>query len=664
MKLPATLTILFLSLAFLVNAQDHRDIRGSAACSHRKSSATHLASKPLQATSDPAHSFDAIKYNLSLDLYPCHLSPYPKNFSGSVILTFRADSVLNSITLNAATGSLEIDSVRLAGVSYTHTSNILAIQLDRTYNPGETASVKIYYRHKNVSDGAFYVNGGFVFTDSEPEGARKWFPCWDKPSDKALFELTARVHTSVRLGSNGRLADSTLVGDTLIYHWVSDHNIATYLMVISSKVNYKINVNWWHKTSSPGDSIPIRYYFNAGENPTGIMAIMPAMTTWFSDNWVVHPFDKNGFATLNNDFAWGGMENQTLTSLCPGCWSESLVAHEFAHQWFGDMITCATWADIWLNEGFATWAEGFWYESYNGYNAYKSDILNNSYYYLSANAGWPISDPDWAINTPSTSVLFDYSITYMKGSCVVHQLRYVLGDSLFFRVLQDYCSDSTLKYHSATISDFQGVVNRVTGEDYSWFFNEWIYWPDHPVYQNTYNFEDLGNGQWKVNLQVVQTQTTAPFFKMPVEILVRFTDATDTTFLIMSDVNYQQFSWTFDKEPKVFKFDPDKEIVLKEGGTTVGLTDLRPEPVASQFKAVPNPASSTAKITFRLDRPAQVNLEVTDLTGINRTTLASGLQPAGLSEFTLDCSTYAPGTYLIILTAGDRRQVNKLIIIR
>jgi aminopeptidase N len=183
---------------------------------------------------------------------------------------------------------------------------------------------------------------------------------FDKPSDKALFDLTARVKSNVKLGSNGILADSTLNGNYLTYHWVSNQNVATYLMVITSKVNYQLKIGWWHKLNNPDDSIPLRYYFNQGENPAPVMAILPEMTTWYSQNFIEHPFEKNGFATLNSDFSWGGMENQTLTSLCPGCWSESLAAHEYAHQWFGDMITCNTWADIWLNEGFATWSEARW----------------------------------------------------------------------------------------------------------------------------------------------------------------------------------------------------------------------------------------------------------------------------------------------------------------
>jgi aminopeptidase N len=657
--------MLLCSLLFFSNAQNTSMMKGSAYCSKKKSESSAVNRQPLGANSVPNHSFDVIKYALDLDLYNCYIAPYPKSFTGSVNITFKVDSTLNSIKLNAANYSLIIDSVRLAGVSFTHAADFVQIQLDRTYNVGETANVKIYYRHKNVQDNAFYSNGGTVFTDCEPEGARKWFPNWDKPSDKALFELTAKVKANVKLGSNGRLADSTLAGDFLTYHWISDQNVATYLMVITSKVNYQLNIGWWHKLSNPSDSIPFRYYFNAGENPAPIMAIMPDMTTWFSQNFVEHPFDKNGFATLNSDFAWGGMENQSLTSLCPGCWEESLAAHEFAHQWFGDMITCATWADIWLNEGFGTWTEAFWYESYAGYAAYKADINNNASYYLSNNPGWAISNPEWAINTPSNNILFDYSITYLKGSCVLHQLRYVLGDALFFETMQSYCSDTNYKYRSATISDFNAKVNEVTGADYNWFFDEWIYQPNHPIYQNLYDFENQGNGQWKVNFLAKQVQTNAPFFKMPVEVLVRFADATDTTFRVMNDVNNQHFSWTVDKQPVSFKFDPDKQIVLKGGSTVVGLNEsLTDGAHVNLMQNYPNPASTYTRISYDIDASMMVSLEITDMPGEVIMRPVEKYQAAGHYELDIDCSKLSAGNYLYKLSAGNAIQVKKLVIIK
>ncbi len=665
MKRPILLSILLLGIAIVGFSQLTKTMKGSEICSQKKSQMTMLPDLAGSIQSGPTHTFDALNYTLSLDIYNSFTAPYSHAFDATEILTFKVDSTLNSIVLNANTNSLLINSVSMAGVSFTHAGDLLTIQLDQTYNPGDTVDVGIDYHHNNVEDNAFYANNGFVFTDCEPEGARKWFPCWDKPSDKAKLDMTVKVPATVKIGSNGTLADSTLVADTLWYHWISEHNIATYIMVLTGKVNYNLDIVYWHKLSNPNDSTPIRFYFNDGENPSPIEEMILPMTDWYSENFCEHPFHKDGFATLNNEFYWGGMENQTLTSLCPNCWSESLIAHEYAHQWFGDMITCATWADIWLNEGFATWSEAFWYESYAGYNAYKADINGNATNYLNNNPGWAISEPEWAVITPPSNVMFNYAITYAKGSTILHMLRYVLGDSLFFDVMQTYASDPDLKYYSATIPDFMAIVNDITGEDYDWFFNQWIYEPNHPQYQNTYNFEDLGTGQWRVNFSTEQIQSNPQFFKMPMEVKIRFMDMTDTVLTIMNDVNGQYFSWVFDILPVNFQFDPNNNIVIKQKSTILGVPDNQSATSnVHLYQNVPNPANQTSMIKYQIDEPMSVNLSLCDMMGKKVKVLVNEQKSTGMHEVPIDCSSLKPGVYYYTLLANGERITRKLVITR
>lgn len=571
MKKILFLLILFLFATCVALAQENPEQHGSYYCHMKKISAGIVPELPDNSGYSVPHSFDVLKYTLSLKLNQCFFSPYPKNFTASNIIRFRVDSTLSSIKLHAVNSSLAIDSVSKAGVSFTHSGNILTIALNRTYIPGETAEVNIYYRHLNVQDGAFYATGGMLFTDCEPEGARKWFPCWDKPSDKALLDLTAKVPSTVKFASNGKLMDSVFSADTLIYHWASTHNIATYLVVMTAKVNYNLDIVYWHKPSNPNDSVPIRFYFNPGENISSIKTIITPLTNWYSEHFCEHPFQKNGFAALNSQFAWGGMENQTLTSICPNCWQEWLIAHEYAHQWFGDMITCDTWADIWLNEGFATWSENFWWEQSGGYTAYKNSINSDASSYLGSNPGWAISEPSWATTTPSVNTLFNYAITYAKGACVLHMLRYTLGDSLFFASMQSYANDTNLRFQSAKIADFNDHVDSVTGGNYDWFFNQWIFAPNHPLYANQYYFENLGSGNWDVHFLAKQTQTNAPFFQMPLVVKIYFLDNTDSLVRVMNTANQQEFTWTFGKQPTTFTFDPGNEIVLKTATLTQGI---------------------------------------------------------------------------------------------
>ncbi len=657
------LAVLFtVSLAFTQNTIQER---GSWYCAQKKLSSSFVSLAPSETEYyTPTHSFDVIKYTIAVNLYHCYTYPYPHDFIASVIVQFKVDSTLSSIKLNALNNSLTINAVSMAGISFTHTNDHLLVQLDRTYNPGEVAEVKIDYQHNDVDDYSFYVKNGMAFTDCEPEGARGWFPCWDSPSDKAMLDLTAKVQSNVKLGSNGALVDSVFSGDTLIYHWQSIHNIATYLMVMSSKVNYKLDIKYWHKISNPADSIPLRFYYNNGESPYAMEDTLVSMTTYYSQQYCEHPFQKNGFAALNDQFPWGGMENQTLTSICPGCWWEWLVAHEFAHQWFGDMITCGTWADIWLNEGFATWSEAHWYESYAGYNAYKSNINADASDYLLYNPGWPISDSSWAINTPPSNILFNYQITYEKGACVLHLLRYTLGDSLFFQVLQTYCADTNLKFKSATIRNFNDKVNQVTGENYDWFFDEWIYQPNHPAYSNTYNFKDMGDSTWNVNLFMKQIQTDAGFFKMPVELRIVFDNSTDTVFRVMNEFNYQGFTFVFNKKPMIFQFDPYNQIVLKEGSTVVGIEDPQfSNTGVILYPNIPNPANTSTQINYKTVVPGKVVLEIFDPMGKPVLKPVDNSQDPGLHQATVHCSSLASGIYIIRLSAGGEVKTQRMTIV-
>jgi aminopeptidase N len=637
--------------------------RGSEICAMKKQNMSIVPDLKDQVLSGPVHSFDVLNYKLDLNIYNCFFSPYPKDFKATNIITLQADSAINSIKLNAVNSSLQIDSVRKAGTSFTHAGNILTIQLDRTYNPGEVLQVKVCYHHKNVTSNGFYAINGLVFTDCEPEGARYWFPCWDRPSDKATLDLTVKTPATAKLGANGRLADSTINADTCTYHWVSAHNVATYLMVMTANLNFKLDIVYWHKLTNPNDSVPLRFYYYAGENPGPMEAVLPLMTTYFSENFCEHPFEKNGFATISDLFNWGGMENQTLTSICPGCWYESLVAHEYAHQWFGDMITCATWADIWLNEGFATWSEAFWQENTGGYNAYKADMDYYADNYFQGNPGWAISVPSWATTTPSNNVLFDWSITYCKGACVLYQLRTTIGDSLYFATLKAYSADTNLKYKSATITDFSSKVNMVTGENYDWFFDEWIYQPNHPKYVNTYNFEDIGGGQWKVNFFTTQAQTNTVFFKMPIELRIRFLDNSDTIIRVMNDVNYQQFSWAFNKRPVQFKFDPSDKIILKEESTVLGIIDDQlTKGYFHLFQNYPNPAQNQTRITYELVNPSDVTIEIFNIMGKVEKSYDFSSMQSGINSVDLDCSTLSSGVYYYRVKAGDVIKTKKMLI--
>lgn len=617
----------------------------------------------------PHNPFNIVHYNLNIDLYNNFLSPFPRSFNAMEVVTFKIDTALNSIHLDAVNSSLVIDSVGISALSFTHTNNVLNIQLDNTYQPDDTVSVSIFYHHLNVSDQAFFAGNGFVFTTNAPEGARKWLPSVDHPSDKATFELKAKMPSTVKFGSNGRLADSIMIADTIYHHWISRDPMATYLMTLSGKVNYNLDIIHWQNPSSPGDSVPVRFYWNTGENQTNLnnikTKIIPMMTH-FSNLFGEFPFEKNGFATLNNLFPWGGMEDQTLIHLCPNCWDEGLVSHEFAHQWFGDLLSPATWSDVWLNEGFATYCEALWIEYTNGYSAYKQKINSQAGNYFNGNPGWPIYNPSWSQITPNINTLYNYAITYVKGSCVLHMLRYVVGDSLFFQIMQSYASDQAYKYDVVNTALFNEKVNTVTGNDYDWFFDQWVYSPNHPVYQNNYSISDSGL-MWQIDLVVNQTQQNTVLFKMPVEIKIEYSDATDTTFTIMTNaVANQSFNFQLSKEPTQLIFDPDMDIVLKVANTVVVSVD-EIENIPYEFtleQNYPNPFNPVTIIQYAIGSRQFVTLKVFDILGNEIATLVNEEKNAGNYEINFDASGLTSGIYFYTLTSDNFTETKKLVLMK
>jgi aminopeptidase N len=662
--LTSLLSSLFLvSLGFISLAQNKS---GGEMCSQGKVQGYFTLPDGVNIT--PHNPFNILHYKLDLDLYNNFLTPYPKSFSAYEVVTFRVDTALNSIHLDAVNSSLMIDSVGLSAVSFTHDANVLNIQLDNTYVQGDTVAIKIYYHHLDVNDQAFYVGSGFVFTTNAPEGARKWFPSVDHPSDKATFELIAKMPSNVKFGSNGRLADSTLVADTIYHHWISRDPIATYLITLSGKVNYNLDIIYWQNPYSLGDSIPVRFYWNTGENITQLnnikVQIMPMMTH-FSELFGEYPFEKNGFATLNNQFPWAGMEDQTLIHLCSNCWNENLVSHEFAHQWFGDLLSPTTWSDVWLNEGFATYCEALWYEYTHGYTRYKQEINVHAGYYINGNPQWPIYNPEWSEVTPDINTLYNYAITYVKGSCVLHMLRYIVGDSLFFEIMNSYATDDNYKYKIVSTANFNAKVNDVTGNDYDWFFDQWVYSPNHPVYQNTYSISQAGQN-WNVELIINQVQTNPAFFKMPVELKIEFNDATDTLITVMNNANNQQFNFVLVKEPTNLLFDPDGNIVLKAGNTIlVSVED--DENLPNEFSLeqnYPNPFNPITTIKYQISELSFAILKVYDVLGSEVATLINEEKPIGNYEVEFNAESLVSGIYFFRLQAGSFVDTKKMIFLR
>uniref|UniRef100_A0A832G6T6 Aminopeptidase N n=1 Tax=Ignavibacterium album TaxID=591197 RepID=A0A832G6T6_9BACT len=523
-----------------------------------------ISISPAFSQSESEKEFDILKYNLELDLFNNYQQPYPHSFDGKLEIEFKALNELTQLKLNASSFSMMIKDVFGDDVSFQHKSDTLYVQFNKPIKKNSIRRLIIKYHHNDVVDGAFFVKDGMLFTNNAPQGARKWFPCFDHPSDKALFELKAKTPADVLLGSNGLLVDSTKIADTIYYNWKTVYPLSTYLIVISSKKNYRFDEIEWKSLS--GKKIPVRFYWNEGENQSAlnhIKSITPQMMQYFSEMLCDYPFEKNGYATLNELFIFGGMENQTLISLCANCWDESLVAHEFAHQWFGNLITLKTWADVWLNEGFATYAEGLWIEHRFGHKVYKEYMDVQAERFFQAENKFPIYNVNWSKQIPDINTLYNGPIIYAKASAVLHMLRYVLGDSSFFNALKLYTNDKEFQYGNISTEEFVGKFMNYTGKDLGWFFNQWLAGTYYPIYKNFYSITQ-SDSEFIVDLVFTQENKENIYYQMPFQIKILFDDGSSVDEIVFNEMNNQNFQFIYYKKPIKIYFDPDNNILLKE----------------------------------------------------------------------------------------------------
>jgi len=568
---------------------------------------------------------------------------------------------------------LTIDSVLLSGtpIIFTHSDGKINITLDRTYSTGEKINLLIKYYGTPGSSGfgsfeySTHNSVPTIYTLSEPYGASDWFPCKDTPADKAdSSDVWVTIDTSLTPVSNGRLMDVINNFDgTHTYKWKNSYPIAHYLISLAITNFFLYEQTFNYDTYS----MPVTHYVYPESFTPTVQAVLDKTTDMleiYSDRFGIYPFinEKYGHA----EFGWGGgMEHQTITSV--GGYSDLLVAHELAHQWYGDMITCKDWHHIWLNEGFATYLEGIYLEAVNGTTGYKNYM--NGEMSNAKNAHGSI----WVEDITNIGEIFNGARSYSKGATVLHMLRGVVGDSIFFKIMKDYADDPLLKYDVAVTEDFQRVAEDVSGVDLDYFFQEWIYGENYPHYTVTWSSEKKSGSTYFVHLNVEQQVNSDPaFFTMPIKIKVATVEG-DTTLTIFNDQQVQQFDLTVQGEVGGLTFDPDN-FILKS--LTI-VTDVENQiPAFNYFlgQNYPNPFNPTTKIKytipsipFSITKGLGVSLIVYDVLGNEVVTLVNEEQQPGTYEveFTVGQTiSLSSGVYFYQLHAGSFVSTKKMILMQ
>ncbi len=600
--------------------------------------------------------YDVHFYDLVMDL-----NPISQMLTGKAAVTLEVTGAELSILDLNLNNNMSVWRVKAGGqvVSASHAGDILSTTLDRTYLFGEQVTVEIEYFGNPQGDyfgWTLYSGDHLIWTLSEPYGARDWWPCKDLNTDKAdSMDITVTVPDNLVVASNGLLAAVTIPEPgKKTFAWRERYPIVTYLVSLTIHP-FTVFHDEYH--SALGDTMPLDYYVVADKvtEATNGYAITPAIITAFAGAFGEYPFLKEKYGHVH--FPWGGgMEHQTLTSLHYDAYGPWIIAHELAHQWFGDLVTCADFGHIWLNEGFATWSEAYWREVSEGVPAYHEEM---------AQARFMGPGTIFVENPDNFWDIFDYDLVYQKASWVPHMLRHMLGDDDFFPAIRQYLD--TYGHGSATTEQFQVVLEDYSGLDLTAFFQQWIYGDFYPVYDFSWNSQPSGSGH-QVSIRVKQVQTLGGLFSMPLDVVFE-TASGPVTFVIDNSEEVQWYSFQVDDPVTAVALDPDHWVLCE-------VNDLGVSPVGDDVPGaarlvgnVPNPFNPATEIRFTLPMDQAVRLAVYDVSGRLVKTLVDEVRPAGDNEVRWDGTdrsgrAVASGAYFARLTGQDVSQVRTMALIR
>jgi len=607
--------------------------------------------------------FDILYYDITLNWYNV-LKNGNVNYNGKVRVITKVDS-LNSASQFKLNSFLTTDSVVLnnSKLSFSGTDGILTINLDRSYNKDEVIDLTIYFRRTRSDNKGFYYYGkssqtleNLAYTMTQPNDSRYWFPCYDDPANKAdSIRLRIIVPSGFTATGNGILESVQTIGDSVIFNWFERHPISTYLIATAASKYSKFIQNYTSKYP-PYETFEIQNYQWSADSSRSVyvMRNVGVMMDCFETYYGKYPFDKYGHVVVS-PFSYGGMEHQTISTIHRN-WltsdAQSGIAHELAHQWWGDLVTCKTWKDIWLNEGFATFSEDLYREFTQGKNAYFSSMNSKANYYYNYNPGYAIYNPPQ---------IFNAAISYYKGALVLNMLRYVLGDSLFFQALMNYRNQYL--YSNATTEDLKNVVNQTTGSDYSFFFDQWIYQPNHPYYSYNWRVTQLTNN-FELKIFIKQTQSHYNVYKMPIEFLIKLASK-DSLVKVWNTQREESFTFTFNEPVNNVVVDP-QNYILKQltRDNTLDVAETKLPDKFYLYQNYPNPFNSQTTISFSIPSDEFVSIKIYDIAGNEIKTLVNGNFKAGYHSIKFDGDKLSTGVYFYKLQTKNYQATKKLILIK
>lgn len=476
-----------------------------------------LAEEPFRASPDRLFDIEHIRLDLEVN-FPRKEIAGTATINGSLLRKARW------VALDAADHEVAgvEDVLASKKLSHDNTGKKIRIDLGEEVALGTKKTLLIRYRAREPKEGLHFFaptpdhpdTPTMVWSQGEPISNRGWFPCLDHPNEFQTTELVVTVENGFEVLSNGVLkGKSTLADGRVRFHWAQEKPHVAYLvtMVVGK---FAVATKEWRRR-------PVTFYLpphRADDTERTFGRTLP-MLDFFSQRFgIEYPWPKYAQVVVEQ-FIAGGMENTTATTMYSGLVHneralldsspDGLIAHELAHQWWGDLLTCKDWAHLWLNEGFATYAEFLWQEHHKGRD--EADLLLFKRSQL-ARSGGALTRPVVDRHYHQPGDMFD-SRSYPKGAWILHMLRHQLGDEIFFDGLKIYAE--TFRHQAVETSDLRKTLERRSGQSLERFFYEWTERPGHPILSVTTQQDDPA----QVKVTIKQTQSGEPFhFTLPIEI--------------------------------------------------------------------------------------------------------------------------------------------------
>ncbi|RXR21144.1 T9SS type A sorting domain-containing protein [Flavobacterium amnicola] len=643
------ITYIFCLFTSIVFAQDHDHDFEKMVNAEMKS-----AFKKIDLRVNP----NTQNYDVTYSKLEFTVNPAVYNISGVVTTTFKALSDMTTVTFDL-TNELTVTSVKkgLTNLSFVqNASEELVITLPATVTTGNSETVEITYNGAPSSgQSAFETsthgsNVPVLWTLSEPYGARDWWPCKQDLNDKIdsidIYITAPSANISV---SNGLQQSRVINGANATTHYHHSYPIPAYLVAIAV-TNYQIHNQQGGLGTTGSPFFPIvNYIYPETALPTmSSLNVTPTIINFYETKIGNYPFrsEKYGHA----QFGWGGgMEHTTVSFM--GGWSRGLIAHEMAHQWFGDKITCGSWKDIWLNEGITEYMSGCVVEHLDGassfvswktgkINSITSQTTGNLYLY------------DSQLN--DVNRIFSSRLSYDKGSMVTNMLRYMIGDTNFFQGLRNYLNDPLLAYSYAVTPQFQTHMEAVYGASLQEFFDDWVYKEGYPTYAiNAFN---SGANQATVVINQTQSITNSAqtgyvsYFEMPVPVRLTLSNSTTLDVRLNNTFGGQSFNVALPVGTTVtgITFDPNKDIISRNSTAVMGISEFE---LSSQVNLFPNPS----KDNITIEIPNSISVEKVSF--IN--TLGQKVMIANTNQ--INVSSLSSGIYQVVIETNEGLAHKKFI---